>query len=60
MGLNELFFQHQVALMHAERSDNYEIRQKFGARADCFAAQIETLQHRLGARSAPLARVVQK
>jgi Zn-dependent peptidase ImmA (M78 family) len=59
MGLNELFFLHQVALMNAERTDDHGLRQKHEARANCFAAKIENLQQRLGAPGTPLARLAQ-
>lgn len=54
MDLNQLYFDHQVLLMQAERSGSYYSKQEHVIGASLVAGRIGCMQRALGATAAPV------
>jgi hypothetical protein len=52
--LNQLYFDHQILLMQAQRAPSSTARRGFEATASVVACRIGQVQHVLGASAAPL------
>ena len=54
MDLNQLYFDHQILLMKAQRASSSTARAGFEATASAVACRIGRVQHLLGAPAAPV------
>ena len=54
MDLNQLYFDHQILLMKAQRAPSSNARASFEATASAVACRIGRAQHVLGAAAAPM------